>query len=214
KRREAAIQEFADKIKEENKINGETEEILYQEGIKRGLDKKVQDRVEGYKKILILNEVNREIVKNLDKEITDKEIEDLYNENEDRYTYFHVKRITTKDRVMADIIHKRASDGEDLEKIASDHSLKVANISIRDLGFENKYKNLFKRKDVGSVIDIIETDKGFEILKIVDKTKVPVPQSKPLLKFNLLRNRRSNAIDNLRDENQIIVEIVENKEGS
>jgi hypothetical protein len=210
-----AIQEFAENLKEKNKINGGIDEILYQEGIKRGLDKQLQDNVEGYKRRLIVNDVNREIVKNLITELTEKDIEDFYNDNEINYTHFKVKRIITNDKNAANEIHKRLTKGEDIENIASDYSLKVENATIRDWGFENnKYIGLLKGKEVGSVLDIIETKNRFEIIKIIDIRKIPLTKVKPHVKFNLLKDIRSKAINNLKEENEIIVEFVENKEES
>jgi hypothetical protein len=67
-------------------------EILYQVGLKQGIDKKYEENVETYKKGLIIKEVTSEVVKDLPNEVSSKDIEDYYNENEIKYTNFHLKK--------------------------------------------------------------------------------------------------------------------------
>lgn len=209
-----AIHEFAENVKKERKLNGDTADILYQEGVARGLDQKLQDNVEAYKRRLILRDLNKEISNGLAKKVTDKQVEDYYNENKNKYTYLYIKKITTSDKKEADDIYRRASDGEDLEKIASDYGKTIANSTVRDLGVGNRYPGYLQAMNEGKTVDIIDTKNGYEIFKIVNTKQIPISRARPVIYYNLLKDRKSDAINKLKEENQIVVKLSENKNES
>jgi len=123
-------------------------EVLYLEGLRQGLDKdkKIKKSMEDHNKRVIINAVKTQLIKNFKKEIgrlSDEDIENFYNENLHKYTRPHLMKVTVKDKNIALDIHARALEGEDLEKIASDHSSSGTDITVTDLGFTDKYNNLF-----------------------------------------------------------------------
>lgn len=192
-------------------------EILYEAGLKQGLDKKVEKAVEDYKKRLIVNTLEKEFMDNLPKggEVSNKEIEDYYKENESKYTLLHLKEITLDDKKLAEEIHKRALNGEDFEKIASDYSQSGRNINVRDLELNRKYNDLFTGKAIGSVSDVIQEGNRFKILKLVEVRRFPLDKVKESIKYIILAQRRAKAmhefIDKIKNEDKIKVEILEEK---
>jgi hypothetical protein len=209
-----AIQEFAENVKKEKKLNGDIADIVYQEGVARGLDKKLQDDVEAYKRRLILKELNKEISNGLTRKVTDKEVEDYYNENKNKYTYLYIKKITTSDKKEADEMYQRASGGEDLQKIASDFGKTTADSTVRDLGIGNRYQGYLQAMNEGKTVGILETKNGYEIFKIVNTKQIPISRARPVIYFNLLNDKKSEAINKLKEENQIVVKVSENKKES
>jgi hypothetical protein len=173
------------------------DEVIYQEGLKRGLDKKLEPQIEQYKRGLIVTTIKNEIISSLPKggEVTDKEIEDYYNENESRFTHLRVKEIILKDKNLAEEAHKRAMGGEDLEKIASDLSAKSGeNIPVKELVFGVRYNELFKGKSVGSVSDVIQEGNEFKVIKLIEVIKIPLAKSSESIKYLVLAKRRDDAI--------------------
>jgi PPIC-type PPIASE domain len=192
-----------------------TDEILYQDGLKSGLDKKLEPRIEQFKKSLIVNAMKNEIVNKLpkDEEVSDKEIEDYYKANESRYTHMHVKEMTLEDKSLAEEAHKRALSGEDLEKIASDLSAKSGkSIPVKDLVYGVRYNEIFRGKNPGSVSDVIQEGNEFKVVKLVEVRKIPLLRAGQSIKYLVLAKKKNDAMrdyaEKLSKEDNIKVEIL------
>jgi|GEM_PF-1092851 len=196
-------------------------EILYEEGLRRGLDKELEDKIEDFKKRQIVTTLQREILKNVKvspSEITEKEIEEYYNQNKDKYRYLVLKEIVTDDKSIAEDIQKRALNGEDLEKIASEYSQAGKKVTVRDVRNPRKYNKVFSGNEIGSVSQIIEEGEEFKILKLVNVKEIPLSKAKQAIKYNLVARKRADAIhefaEKVKKEHKIKVEILENPEES
>ena len=189
------------------------DEILYEEGLIRGLDKKFEERIERYRRSLIINELKTEIIKTIPKKVDPKEIEGYYKENESRYKYLRVIEVSVEDKNLAEEIHQKALEGQDLEKIASDYTNSGKKVTVRDSGFRKNYHDIFGGKDIGSVSEVIQEGDGFKILKLVEVREVPLSKLNQPIKSNLLAKKRAEAIqeftEKLKEENKIKVEIIE-----
>jgi hypothetical protein len=196
------------------------EEILYEIGLKQGLDKnkKLEEKVERYKKRLIINAVRAQILDNIGKKepkVSDEEIENYYKENENRYRYLSLKAIITNDRKVAEEIHKRALKGEDFEKIVSDYSNNSGKeVTLRELSFTRRYNDIFKGKEIGSVSNIIQEGNRFIILKVTDVRQIELQRVKPAIRTTIAAQKKGEAlhdyIEKLKKENNIKVEIFGN----
>jgi len=193
-------------------------EILYEAGLKQGLDKKVEKAVEDYRKRLILTALQKEIMNNLPKEenVSDEEIEKYYKENESKYRYLRIKEIAVEDKNLAEEIHKRALKGEDFEKIASDYSKSGTRITVRDLRFNIKYNDFFSGKDVGSVSEVVQEGNQFKILKLTEIKEIQHYKVMEAIRHTILAKRKAQAVhefaEKFKNENKIEVEILEEKE--
>jgi hypothetical protein len=195
------------------------DEIIYQEGLRRGLDKKFERQVENFKKGIIVNSIKKEILVNLpkDQNVTDKEIENYYNKNKDKYTYLQMKQITVGDESLADEIHEKALEGEELEKIVSEYSNSGKKVHLEDVGFADKrYNKLFDKKEVGSVSEVIQEGNQFKILKITSVKEIPLSKANNPIKYTILARRRGHAVaefaKKLKEENNVKVEILKGGE--
>src|SRR3990172_12616 len=189
-------------------------EIFYEVGLKQGLDKKFEGDVEEYRKRLIVASLQKDILaKQSKEEITEQEIEEYYKQNEDKFNIMNFELIVVEDQNLANEIHKRAVNGEDFKKIASDYSGSDANVRVQDLRFNRKYDERFKGKEVGSISEVIQEGKKFIILKLTDVKQVPVTRSQQAAKYSIMASKRAKAIhdfaEKAKDENNIKVEILE-----
>ncbi|HZX12846.1 MAG TPA: peptidylprolyl isomerase [Thermodesulfobacteriota bacterium] len=193
-------------------------EILYEAGLKRGLDNKIEQDVEDYKKRLIVTKMQREIMDSLPKEelASDTEIEEYYKQNEMKYKILSLKEISVEDKNLADEIQKRAATGEDFEKIASDYSNSGKNVGVRDLKFNRRYNNQFMGKEVGSVSEVIQEGNKFIILKLTETKDIPLDKAKQAIKYTVAAKKRAQAVhefaEKAKNENNIKVEIIEIEE--
>jgi len=196
------------------------DEIIYQEGLKRGLDKEFEKRVEEYKRGLIVDSIKREVLANLPKEeVTDEDIEKYYKENEDNYTYLRIKEISVGDKDTAEEIHKKALAGEDFERIKSDYSASGKQVTVVDLKFADSkfYKDLFDKKEVGSISGVIQDGNRFKILKITNVKKIPLEKAKNVIMHIIMARRKGQTlqeyVEKLKKENNVKVEIFAGDKG-
>jgi hypothetical protein len=191
------------------------EEILYQEGLRRGLDKQFEKRIENFKRKLIVDELKREILKDLseDYKISEEEIKSYYEKNRDKFRLMQLKGIMTSDKSLAEEIRKRLLEGEEPEQIASDYSKSGKEVILRDYRWTNRYNKLFEGKGVGAVSDVIEQHNRFIVIKLMDQKEVPIDQVRQTIIRELIAEKRKNAVkeyaEKLKKENNIQVEIIE-----
>ncbi len=188
-------------------------EILYEVGLKQGLDKKVDKQLEDYRKRLIVAVLLKDIKTNLPKEeVSDQEIEEYYKQKADKFKLMTFKEIVVEDQNIANEIHKRALKGEDFEKIASDYSEPGTNVQVRDLRFNKKYNDRFIGKEIGSVSEIIQEGNNFVILKLTEVKELPFSLTAPAIKNSIIATKRAQAVHNFaekaKNENNIKVEIL------
>jgi len=189
-------------------------EILYEVGLKQGLDKKFEGDVEEYRKRLIVTSLQKDILANQPKEeITEQEIKEYYKQNEDKFKIMSFEQIVVEDQNLANEIHKRAVNGEDFKKIASDYSGSEANVRIQDLRFNRRYNERFIGKEIGSVSEIIQDRNKLIILKLTEVKEIPLEKTKQAAQLSIRALKRTQAIHNFaeksRDENNIKVETLE-----
>ena len=194
------------------------DEILYEVALKQGLDKEYEDEVQRYKKNILINAVKRDISTKLpDKKIpTDEEIEEYYKENERKYSSVKAQMIEVNAEDTAEEIQKKAKEGEDIEKIASEYPDSKVLVKSKPINLTIDKNDYFDSLKIGEVSKVVPEKGKFVIYKIVDIKKLPLSQVKPSIAFALVALQRSQAFEelaeNLKNEYDIKVEIVKEQE--
>jgi hypothetical protein len=192
------------------------QEILYQAGLKQGLDVKLKDEIEHMKKRIITNEVENEILADVPnkRDYTDKELEDYYNEHLKDYQFLTFSEISVNDGKLAEEIHKKAIAGESFDDIASDLSKSGVKVGTKNIGFTRKYGNLFDSYEVGSVSEAFPEGDSFKVLKILQVKTIPLNLVKRNIILAVNNQKKVEAlrskIDQLKKENGIEVTIFSN----
>ncbi|MEM4407339.1 MAG: peptidyl-prolyl cis-trans isomerase [Candidatus Caldarchaeum sp.] len=191
--------------------------ILYEEGVRRGIDKELEKQVEHYKKRLVINRLKSEIMEKVpNQEVTDKEIEDYYNKNKDRYVYLSVEEITTSDKAIAEEIHKRAVAGEELRDIAEKYKKEGTPVRYANIRLTTKFNMFFPKKEKGAVTGVINVKDKYTMLKITDVRELPLDRVKSSIASTIIAGRRFSAlndfIEKLKKEQNIKIEILEQQQ--
>ncbi len=188
------------------------EEILYQDGLRRGIDKEHEDMVRSYKRNLVIQAVKRDILDNAppSKEVSDEDIENYYNTNIDKYTYLRVEEITFPEQALGEKIIERASKGEPLDKIAAD--LAGSGVAVNDLGFDKRHSHLFPNKETGQLTKVIrKPDGNYSVLKILEARQMPMQNAKRSIQRALEAQKRGDSfqtyVDKLIEENSVEIEM-------
>ena len=189
------------------------DEILYEEGLKQGLETQYQEQVDRYKKSLIINAVKQQIQYSLprNQKVSDSEIQDFYKKYEGRYTNLKALGVSAGDKKTAEVIHERATKGEDLEKIASEYADSGVRLRPNPIILNVDKNDYFSELKVGAVSDIIEENGSFFIYKVVDVKKLPLSDVKTSIRYAIYAQKQSQAFSDFAEkakkEHNIEVEI-------
>lgn len=177
----------------EEELNGRpvdslvTDEILYQEGLSEGLEKKYQDKILQYQMSLVTREVKEKILSGMppEKEITEQELLDYYNSAKDtNYTNLRVEEINFTDRKLGDQILKMAQEGKDFNDIVKALPDAGSEIKVNELGYDRKLNAYFEVKEVGAISNIVSKKDGtYSVLKIEELHVIPFESARSTIMF-------------------------------
>jgi hypothetical protein len=192
------------------------DEILYERGLKQGLDQKFEKQIEDFKKRLILDEMQKELSYTIPKQnVSSEEIEKYYNENKTHYIYLRVKQIMVDNKKVAEEIYKKLKEGEDIDKIKSDYGSKnEAKVLVSDINVGKTYNSYFDNYSLNSVSEIIPYGNDYKILKILEVKVVPLSNVRVQASIrSTLQAQKENQIvqdlaQKIKTEDNVKVEII------
>ena len=207
----------------EDELNGRpvnsliTDEILYQEGLKEGLEKKYQDKIREYQMSLVIRELKNAITKKMppESEITNKDLLDYYNSNKDlNYTRYRIEEINFQNENLGEQIIKMAKEGKSFQDIAKGLSNAESQVTVNDLGFNKELNIYFQAKETGSISGVIRKQDGaYSVLKILEMKEVPYDSVKNTIKYVIEARRKAAAYNQsameIAKENGFTVEIAD-----
>ena len=201
-----------------------SEKLLIQESKNKGLeeDKEVLEQIAKItEQILVQILIEREI---LDKVMVgDEEVVKYYEENKNDFVekeQVHLLNILVETEDEAQNLLEQLKAGGDFSEIAKEKSIGPSAAQGGDLGYIAKGTIISEIGEVvfalelGEVSDIIKTEFGFHILKVLDKKPEiikPVEEVKEDIIENLLPLKQREAFDNLLEElkSKVTIEINE-----
>lgn len=214
-------------------------EMVYQEAVKKGLDKdkETADRLEDYRKRLVATRLREQLLEGV--KVSDREIKAEYNAQGDRFklpkkvkvsqiVFTLDKNASEKDvaavKKDAQDVLARAKKGEDFAALAKKYSFDQASAANGgDIGYANKkllpskaYAAAMALKKEGAISDLIAEKEDIRILKateVVPETKKPLEEVKSWLermaKSKKQRETWQNYMDGLKKKGG--VEVFEDK---
>ena len=190
------------------------EEIIYQDGISRGLDKQYRARVRNFERNLIIQGIKVNILENAEptKETSDEDIKNYYESNKDKYSHVSLYEISFPDSKLGSEIKDKARSGEELQTIAD--SYPDIPITVNNIGYNRAMVQHFTAIEVGSVSEVIQKPDGtFSVLKIAEIKDIPFNTAKNSIKYRLEAARNAQMIDSYirkaAEENNMTIEIIE-----
>jgi foldase protein PrsA len=161
------------KFKEALKNQGLTENSLKNMYIDQVRNQEIQENI------------TKSLTKNL--KITDKQVEDYYNNNKDSYreypTKMHLAHILVKTEDEAKKVKARLDKGESFSEVAKDVSLDDSNkdnggdlgeISADDTNYDAQFMAGATALNEGEISDPVQSSFGWHIIKCIKKTIYPV----------------------------------------
>ncbi|MHC2994344.1 MAG: peptidylprolyl isomerase [Candidatus Atribacteria bacterium] len=202
-----------------------SEKLLIQEAKNKGLeeDKDVLEQIKKItEQILVQTLIEREI---LDKvKVSDEEIAEYYEENKNDFIekeQVHLFNILVETEEEAQDILEQLKAGGDFSEIAKEKSIGPSAAQGGDLGYLTKgtivseIEDVIFALEVGEISDVIQTEFGFHILKLLDKKPEiikPIEEVKEDIVQTLLPIKQKEAFENLLEELKSKSEIEINEE--
>ena len=182
--------------------------VLYDEALKRKLDKdKEMQQIfrEAQKKILIARLIKDQIEDKTS--VSDKDIEDYYQQNQDRFMSeekLRASHILVKDENLAMDILLRLQSGEDFQALAGQYSIDPTSEKGGDIGYFTRgqlvpeFESACFKLKAGEISGIVKTQFGFHIIKLTEMippAEIPLDKSKDTIKDELLKIKKRKAFN-------------------
>lgn len=192
------------------------DEILYERGLKQGLDQKFQKQIEDFKKRIVLDDMKKQLSYTIPKQtVSSEEIEKYYHENKSHYAYLRVKQISVDNKKVAEEIYKKLKEGEDIDKIKSAYASKnKAKVLVSESNVGKAYNRYFDNYALNSVSEIIPYGNDYKILKIVEVKVVPLSNVRvqASIKSNLKAQKEKQIVqdiaEKIKKEDNVKVEMI------
>jgi peptidyl-prolyl cis-trans isomerase C len=184
-------------------------EILYQEALKKGLDKDpdFNKKVEEFKKLTLVSELLQKEI--MDKaKLSDQEVKDYYDKHKEDFaatSQLRASHILVKTEDEAAKILERLKKGEKFDAIAKKESIDTGSAKNGgDLGFFSRgqmvpeFEKAAASLKVGEISKPVKTSFGYHIIKVTDKKTGPVvefEQVKGMISQKLSGERQKEAFD-------------------
>ena len=190
-------------------------EILYTEAEKEGItkDKKILNRIDDLKRKIVIEEYLERKFKD-EMPLTGTEIEELYSRNKDAFDNARTiwaRHILVETKDEAEGIVKMLNDGDDFEAMAKEYSIGPSAPRGGDLGYFGKGDMVpefdtaaFAIKIPGDISNIVKTQYGFHIIKLVDKDRLLEKfqaQKKKMLLDKYIADLKENSEYTIYEEN-------------
>jgi peptidyl-prolyl cis-trans isomerase C len=184
--------------------------LMYQEALRRGMEKEpqIQAHLKRLERDYLVNELLDRITTNI-KVGQDQEMQ-YFNQHKDEFSYeVKISRIVMADSLMAAQTLTELKAGGDFAKLAKERSQDVAleagaesryfarNVGDPRMGGDPAVAEAIFALSVGQVSDVVPSQEGFQIIKLVDKKKVKADVTFPEVKDEIeaiLSYRRSQAV--------------------
>ncbi len=205
-----------------------TQEVLYQEGKKRGFNKnkEILAKVEEYKRAMVIDATIQEIMKGKG-EVSEKEVLQFYKQNEERFTEPKEMKIrhifVTSEPVLKEVLTK-LSQGESFAKLASAYNVDKSREDGGSLGwirrgqlapsFADYEEAVFSLRKKGEMSEVIRTPYGYHIIQLDDRrgnALRPFDQVKEKIQVFLQSKKRQEAYQQYVKEAKSRAQIIVNE---
>jgi peptidyl-prolyl cis-trans isomerase C len=185
-------------------------DILYQEALKKGIDKDpdFKSKLEEFKKLTLASMLLEKEIMSKDK-VSDQEVKDYYDKHKEEFTttsQIRASHILVKTEAKANEVLARLKKGEKFEEIARKESLDAKSAANGgDIGYFSRgmlvpeFERAAASLKVGELSAPVKTPYGYHIIKVTDKKAGPViefDRVKDVIFQRLSGERQKAAFDN------------------
>jgi EpsD family peptidyl-prolyl cis-trans isomerase len=201
-------------------------EMLYQEALKKGLDKDPQylAKVEDFKKLTLVSMLLEKEIGTKGK-VTEQDAKDYYDKHKEDFaavSQIKLSQILVRTEDEANKIMASLKNGEDFAKLAREKSIDTRTAKNGgDVGFVSKgqlmpeIEAVAARLKIGEVSEPIKTKAGYEIIKVTDKKfgkPIEFDKVQRVIMQRLAAEQQKDAFDSYMDQLKKSYKVEINKE--
>lgn len=200
-------------------------ELLYQEALKKGLDKNPEylKKVEDFKKITLIGQLLEKELESKAK-VSDQDVKAYYENHKEDFAPVNQLRLSlilVKTEEGATKIFEALKTGEDFAKVAKKSSTDPSAKNGGDLGYlargqmATEIEAAAMKLKTGEISEPIKTKSGYEIIKVTDKKLGPVfefDKVKNFIQQRLWAEKQKEAFDSYIDELKKSLKVEMNKD--
>jgi peptidyl-prolyl cis-trans isomerase C len=184
--------------------------LMYQEALRRGVEKEpqIQAHLKRLERDYLVNELLDRITTNV--KVGQDQAMQYFNQHKDEFSYeVKIARIVMADSLMAAQTAAELKGGADFTKLAKERSQDVAleagqesryfarNVGDPRMGGDPAVAEAIFALAPGQISDVVPSQEGYQIIKLIDKKKVKADATFPEVKAEIeaiLSYRRSQAV--------------------
>ena len=173
------------------------EEILFQHGVNLGLDKKVEQRVNDFRKSLVISQIKIDAINEYMalNPVTAEEIEERYSQlKKNRFLFLKLQEMEIADENTANDIHSKVAGGADFSKAASANP--KATVKEMDR-LTKRFNQFFTEMKVGEVSKVVENNGKYYIYRISEVQSMPETDAKRRINLEKKAEKKRQAIARL-----------------
>ncbi|MEW6215568.1 MAG: peptidylprolyl isomerase [Nitrospirota bacterium] len=201
-------------------------EVLYQEALKKGLDKDAEflGKVKDFKKISLIGLLLEKEIESKAK-VTDQDVKNYYEEHKEEFTpvsQIRASHILLKTEEEAKRVLERLRKGEDFAQIAKKTSIDTGSAKKGgDLGFISRGQMVREfevealKLKLGEISELVKTQFGYHIIKVTDKKigkAIEFERAKDLISRHLSAKKQKEVFDSYIEELKKSYKVEINKE--
>ncbi len=186
-------------------------ELVYEKAISEGTleNSEIADQIEQLKKQIVINYwLNQNTYDKIS--VSDIDVKDFYEFNRQAFdNEIKVAHIVSSTKLDAIELKKRIDEGADFSKIAREYSIDnsgadggvIGYVKLGDIALTGFDDAAFSLREIGDISDIIRTERGFHIIKLLGMKRLSNPPKfediKEGIKNQLLMAKQIAVVDSL-----------------
>ena len=182
-------------------------ELLYQEAIRRGMDK--DKKVQASIREVIVGGLMQELYMSVGEvSVSEDEVTNYYNEHKNEFLILSGREIVLDDKGVADEVYKKALSGEDFKNLVQEYSKSLTKSRGGVTAISPNYHGgLFIDKKIGEIVLVDDRGGTYRVIKLKEKKYAPFDLAKKGIETNITMQKKGKlvqeVIDKLKKERKV-----------
>jgi len=175
-------------------------EILYQEAIRRGIDK--DKKVQGSIREVVVGTFLDQLYTSVGEvTVEDDEVKNYYDEHQNEFLIIRGAEIVLNDKAVAEEVYRKALSGEDFKNLVKEYSKSLTKARGGETTISSNYHGgLFLDKEIGEIVLVDDKGDTYRVIKLVEKSYAPFDIAKSSIKTRMVIERKGELVKDITEK--------------